>query len=151
MGDKAIDTGRGGVGGSSKEGRKTKRDGERQRRRIAVGERFIRGDGTSGRGGDGRRGEATEGDRREKWREEKEGGGRYMRAKQEEDRESSPTVCRLPAAAAHSWIVLPIRLRREKEKGLRSLVPPPLPSLPTLNHHTTLSLEGCCAPCFFIF
>lgn len=68
---------------------------------------------------------ATEGDRGRSG-ERRGGRGRYMGAKQEEDRESSPTVCRLPAAAAaHSWIVLPIRLRKEKEKGLRSLAPLP--------------------------
>lgn len=56
----------------------------------------------------------------ERWEEEKEGnrGERDIgEPNKGGDRESSPAVCRLPAAAAaaaHSWIVLPVGLTRKK-------------------------------------
>lgn len=71
-GDGAIDTGEK-MGATEK-----KRDGERQRRQKAVGKRFIRRDGRSGRG-DGKRGGRES--KREieggKWREKGREGKRH--------------------------------------------------------------------------
>lgn len=106
-----------------------KRDGERQRRRKAAGgEIYQRRRQEGERRWKETRGKAKERDRGRRGvsEEGREGRERDRGAKQEGDRKSSPTVCRLPADA-HSWIVLPVRLTRTG--GWEVCIRPHLPHL----------------------
>ena len=98
-----------------------------------------------------------EGGEREK---EKEGnrGKRDMgsRTRGEIERAHPLSVCRLPAAAAaHSWIVLPIGLTRKKRgwgvcNHHHHPHPPPPPPPPSSYSPSSSSSKGCCAAYFII-